>query len=323
MSSLPLVSVVIPTHNRETLVERAVRSALAQTYPRIEVVVIDDASSDGTVDRLSQFASIRVIRLERNLGGAGARNVGIRETGGELVAFLDSDDEWLPNKTSRQVERFNSSNEIGAVYCQHFACDALTARRWEVRDPIHRGYVHSNLLTGWCPRTLSLFMVRREALDAVGGFDESLAGFQDTDLWLRMSTSWQFDAVDEPLTVVYRHLGERLTSNPDARARALDIFLAKWGGPMRAMMGKEGLRAYYRTNMSVALGSRVLEDLSIRNRKGAIRDLVRYFKVAGFSNPRQAAGLVVACLGGLRLHAALKTLGGGSGKVEVGEYGGG
>lgn len=314
----PLVSVVIPTHNRAAMVERAVGSALAQTYPAIEVVVVDDASTDETRDRLSRFPAIRVVHLERNVGGGAARNIGIQESAGEFVAFLDSDDEWMPEKIAMQVEVMTSSAEIGAVYCRHLGHDAQISRRWEVHDTLHRGFVHPILLGGWSPRTVSLFLVRRQSLNSVGGFDESLMGFQDTDLWLRMSAEWQFEAVDEALTIVHMHLGDRLTTNPDVRAQALDTFLRKWGPAMEGVMGSKGLAAYRRTNMSVALGSRVLKDVADGKRGQAIGNLFRYFRTAGLSNLNQAAGLVAACVGGLKLHSALKTLKSRAGSVDIG-----
>src|SRR6185312_15790823 len=110
---LPLVSVVIPTFNRRHLILRAIESVVRQTYPRVEVIVVDDASTDGTVEFLESKrfkAPLRVIRLEQNSGPSAARNKGIAHASGKYVALLDSDDYWLPGKLAGQVEAAERSS---------------------------------------------------------------------------------------------------------------------------------------------------------------------------------------------------------------------
>jgi glycosyltransferase involved in cell wall biosynthesis len=302
----PLVSVVIPTHNRANLIGRAISSALAQDYENLEILVIDDGSTDNTPDVVSGYDSVRYVRLDTNRGGSAARNHGIRIAKGELVAFLDSDDEWLPTKVSRQVALMLSSPETGAVYCRHFSEYEATGHRFEEFPPIYRGAIRSVLLSGRCPRTVSLFLVRRDALIGVGGFDEELAGFQDTDLWIRLSENWEFNAVDEALAIVYEHPGDRVTTDPAVRARALDSFLGKWGSEMAKEIGVEGVADYRRRHLAVAQGALVLRKISQGRRRQAVPELVRYFRDAGWSNPRQGVGLLVAMVGGIPLHNRLK-----------------
>lgn len=115
---LPLVSVVIPTFNRKYLILRALKSVAQQSYSAIEVIVVDDASTDGTVDALKdrEFPmAVRIVRLPVNRGPAGARNSGIRHASGKYVAFLDSDDRWLPNKLARQVEEAERNGSPNAI----------------------------------------------------------------------------------------------------------------------------------------------------------------------------------------------------------------
>ena len=300
------MSVVIPTYNRAQMVPRAVRSVLAQDYPDLEVIVVDDGSTDDTADVIDDFATVRYIRLGQNRGGAAARNAGVEAGRGEFVAFLDSDDEWLPTKTSRQVQLMLKSPSTGAVYCRHFAHDDATDTRSQRFPPLYTGSIRPQLLSGKCPPTVSLFLVRRDALEEVGGFDESLAGFQDTDLWIRLSENWEFDAVDEALVVIHRHSGARVTTDLAARKRALDSFFEKWGAQMEGVMGSTGIAVYRRRNMAVAHGALVLSLVESGNRSQAFQALGRYFRAAGLSNLPQAAGLVLACLLGTTVHARLR-----------------
>lgn len=300
--SLPLVSVVIPTHNRSALVRRALDSALNQDYPKLEIIVVDDGSKDDTAEVLAQYEDVSVIRLDSNQGGAAARNHGIRAASGELVAFLDSDDEWLPSKTRLQVEKILSHDDIGAVYSRHFSHDDATGHRVERHPPLYRGDIRRDLLGGRCPRTVSLFLVRKSALEDASGFDEALAGFQDTDLWIRLSEDWKFEAVDEALTIVHEHAGPRVTTDPSVRDQALASFLGKWGDEMVAVMGASGLAKYRRRQMAVAQGALVQAEVAAGRRRQAFVELGRYFRGAGLSKPSQGAGLLVACVFGIRLH---------------------
>ena len=116
-----MVSVIIPTYNRETVIGRAIESVLKQTYPHFELLIIDDGSTDQTKRVVERIADerIRYILLEENGGVARARNVGIAEAQYDYIAFLDSDDEWMPEKLELQMERLlDSSLGFGAVYCR-------------------------------------------------------------------------------------------------------------------------------------------------------------------------------------------------------------
>lgn len=302
----PVVSVVIPTYNRAHLVSRAISSALAQDFPELEVIVVDDGSTDETPRLLAQFEAVRVIRFEHNRGGAAARNAGIEAARGELIAFLDSDDEWLPTKVRRQADVIQNSSAVGAVYCRYFVNDDATGQRIEWTSELYTGSIRPALLRGRCPRSVSLFLVRRAALERVGGFDESLEGFQDADLWIRLSPEWEFGAVDEALVIIHEHSGARVTTDPVVRERALESFLDKWQEPMTEAMGSSGIAAFRRRNMAVALSAHILALVDSRQRREAMRELMSYLRIAGRSNPTQAGGLVLACLLGTRFHSRLR-----------------
>lgn len=306
MDRKPLVSVIIPTRDRLPLLVRALDSVHHQTYPNLEIIVVDDASSDGTAAALKDDGRVTLLRLSSSVGGAAARNRGISIATGELIAFLDSDDEWLPDKIAQQVAALEANPRMGAVYCRHFDHDDETGFRSEAKGRLYTGSIMPELLSGRCPRTVSLFVVRKQALDAVGGFDEALRGFQDTDLWLRLAPEWEFGAVDAPLVVVHNHSNARITTDVDARRMALDAFLERWGGAMEAHIGTEGIRAYETNQLAVAHGAEVLSLVRAGRRTEALGELRRYLGLAGLSNPRQLAGLLLACVGGIRLHTAAK-----------------
>jgi glycosyltransferase involved in cell wall biosynthesis len=302
----PLVSAVIPTRNRLELVRRAIASVRSQSYPNVEIIVVDDGSTDGTAETLSNEEDVRLVRLHEGLGGAGARNRGVEAATGDLIAFLDSDDEWLPEKLTQQVPRLLDQPDVGAVYSRHYSHDDETGVRTEVHSNLYTGDITEQLFSGRCPRTVSLFTVRREALEEVGGFDENLPGFQDTDLWIRIAERWQFDAVDAPLTVVHNHSGSRVTTDASVRERAVDEFLSRWGSEMTARIGSQGVRRYRRNQLAVAQGSAVLGEVRDGNRTRAVRELVEYLRIAGLSNPRQLAGLMLAIAAGAQAHTNAK-----------------
>ncbi len=204
MSALPLVSVVIPSCNRANVVSRAIRSVLSQTYQNIEIIIVDDGSEDETPGVLSEFSNIRVLTQD-NRGVSAARNTGIETSYGELVAFLDSDDEWLPEKIQKQVALYSSENPF-------FIChtNEIWMRNGKpvAQKDIHvkqGGYFFERAVER-CLISPSAVMISRALLDEVGWFDEQLRAAEDYDLWLRITASYRVDFVDEPLVI--KHAGE-------------------------------------------------------------------------------------------------------------------
>jgi glycosyltransferase involved in cell wall biosynthesis len=201
----PEVSVIIPTHNRRAMLREALSSVAAQRGSSFEVLVVDDGSTDGTWQDLSgrdlsaHFADIRAVRTERR-GPAAARNRGIALARGRLIAFLDSDDLWMPEKLARQ-SLFMRNNPDCLI--------SQTGDTW-MRDgrSVNPGQRHrkrpgdifiDSLRT--CLISPSAAILRRELLDEVGGFDEDMAACEDYDLWLRILARHEVGLLDEPLTV--------------------------------------------------------------------------------------------------------------------------
>jgi glycosyltransferase involved in cell wall biosynthesis len=177
---------------------RALQSVCDQTRAPDEVIVVDDGSSDDTVERLrAQFPTVRVLR-QPNRGVSAARNTGIRAAAGEWIALLDSDDEWLPPKLERQLEAVTEATML----CH---CDEIWIRRGRRVNPMnkHRKYggrIFERCLA-LCVISPSSVLLRRRLLDDVGLFDETLPACEDYDLWLRVTARYPVSFVDEPLIV--------------------------------------------------------------------------------------------------------------------------
>jgi glycosyltransferase involved in cell wall biosynthesis len=204
-ASDPLVSVVLPTFNRERTVGKAIESVLRQTYTRLELLVIDDASTDGTPELVRRLDDPRIsyLRQENNSGGSAARNAGLAAASGELVAFQDSDDEWLAHKLERQVDLLTRSpDSTGVIYCPYRRIYPDGRSEIHPADPsaAPRGEIHRRLLRGNFIGTPTI-LARRTCVDSVGGFDEALPRFQDWDWMIRVSKDWQVGVVEEPLVL--------------------------------------------------------------------------------------------------------------------------
>jgi len=226
----PTVSVVIPVFNRPAALRRAIDSVLGQTFQDFEILVIDDGSTDHTAASVAEVTDprIRLLRHERNRGGSAARNSGIRASSAPYVAFLDSDDAWLPTKLQRQLEVFERSKN------EHLAL-VYTGAEWVFPDGRVRWHIPSReldltraLLTENVVGETSVGMVRRNALEAIGGFDESLPSCQDMDLWLRISEQFEANVVPEALVRVMKtDKGDRISTNVVHALRGRELFCKK------------------------------------------------------------------------------------------------
>ncbi len=202
----PLVSAVIPTYNYGRFVVEAVESALAQTYTPLEVIVVDDGSTDNTRERLAGYGDrIRYV-YQPNQGLSAARNTGVREAGGEWVAFLDSDDVWYPRRVELQMAYATRHPAAGLIAADSFSD---SARQWPAFDP-------ENLTA--VPITLRQILVRsrfgpggvlarRVCFDTVGGFDTTLRSAEDRDMWLRIVARYPVVKLAAPLWWYRLHAG--------------------------------------------------------------------------------------------------------------------
>ncbi len=200
---MPAVSVVIATRNYGKYLAGAIRSVLEQTWTDLELIVIDDGSTDDTPRVVREFNGdlrMRYIRVD-GLGQSRAKNLGILLSASDLIAFLDGDDEWLPTKLERQLPLFVDA-DVGVVYSHRVTMDECGHDFERATSPLVRGRIYDDLLRA-NPICFSSVIVRRYALEAIGMFDPNLSLAIDYDLWLRVARHVEFDFVDTPL-VRYR-----------------------------------------------------------------------------------------------------------------------
>jgi glycosyltransferase involved in cell wall biosynthesis len=224
---LPLVSVIIPTKNRHDLLVRAIKSVLNQTYSNLEIIIVDDSSSDETKSHIYKIKDERIKYIFQNnrKGGAAARNTGILNAKGEFISFLDDDDYWAPEKIEKQLHVFKTHEKICAVYSGYFIVEAKKGKIIGAVKPKYHGNIYKRLLTENCVGTTSTVIVKSKVL-INELFDESLPSCQDWDLWLRLSKFHEFWSVNEPL-VYYSFHGNQISSNPEAILRGRLMFLEK------------------------------------------------------------------------------------------------
>lgn len=209
----PLISVIIPTYNRAWAIKEAIDSILAQEYSRFEIIVVDDGSTDETQQILEAYTADISIIHQRNKGVSAARNRGVDSASGQWVAFLDSDDLWLPKKLAAQVEFFRDHPD--ALICQ---TEEIWIRNGIRVNPGKRHQKPSGMIfepsLELCLVSPSAVMIRRELFDEVGLFDESLPACEDYDLWLRISCRYPVHLIDTPLTIKRGGHSDQLSRSP-------------------------------------------------------------------------------------------------------------
>jgi len=223
----PTVSVVIPAYNRAHSIGQAIQTVLNQTYQDLEIIVVDDGSSDNTegVVRGLKDIRIRYIRHEKNKGATAARNTGIKAAKGEYIAFQDSDDEWLPQKLEKQMKVFEKvPPKVGVVYTGFLRIvngkKEYIPYSWVVQK---EGDIHKELLKGSFITTPSL-VVRKKCFEKAGMFDERLPRLQDWELVLRLSKYYDFKFIEEPL-LTSLFTSDSLSASEKARIKALKLIL--------------------------------------------------------------------------------------------------
>jgi glycosyltransferase involved in cell wall biosynthesis len=226
----PKVSVIIPTYNRGKFLSLAIRSVLAQTFSDFEIIVIDDGSTDDTSAIIKTIHDDRLIYIYQvNQGRSNARNHALRLARGGYITFLDSDDLYLPSKLELQVSYLDSHPHVGMIYtsalCINEAGDPLP-HKYEAKVS---GHIYKDIAF-FTPVTITLptVMARREVFDAVGGFDEEMHRFEDTDMWRRISKSYCIDAIEEYTCELRTHEDNSLVAlNPEHIQTSLDHYAGK------------------------------------------------------------------------------------------------
>lgn len=242
MNQPPLVTVVVPSYNAEPFIEETIQSVLAQTFPDVEVLVVDDGSSDATCRIVSQLGpKVRLIQQSR-AGVCVARNRGLDEARGRFICFLDHDDVWHRNKLAAQLRVFDRDPELAVVHTAETrwtpdetgrhppAATVLEQSPVPEIDAELSGWVYHHLLVDSYILT-SAAMMRVDTVREVGAFDPQLPYSEDWDLWLRLSRKWRFAKLRGAFVLYRQHAsqGSRMHRDVDYRTQLLERAVATWG----------------------------------------------------------------------------------------------
>ncbi len=245
---MPKVSVIIPAYNRKGFIENAVRSVLAQTYPDFEIRIVDDASTDGTLELVTHLAQddprIHFQQHKSNLGAQAARNTGIRASRGKWIAFLDSDDLWLPESLALRLQLALKTG----VQVVHSACYILKAPGSELEHfvvPPMQGSVYKDLLEAPGPMFQSL-LVSKQALINIGYLDNTIVSYQEWDTSIMLARHYDFAYLSQP-TFIYDCRHNATISKDSARAAAgyEQVFMKHQWSILRHL-GPKALSSHYR-----------------------------------------------------------------------------
>lgn len=238
------VSVVITCYNYGAYVRGAIESALAQTLPPKEIVVINDGSTDASARALDGYRGHGIVRVihQDNAGQAAAKNRGVRESTGPFIAFLDADDAWHPRKLEKQRPLFDD-DRVGVVYARQTFVDPVgePLSPQPGRLAAHRGSVlRPFLFDNFVPFSSSI--VRRLSFERAGGFDERLPMSIDWDLWLRIAVRDEFDFVDEDLLFYRRDHPGQMSGNTAGRQTCCDLIMKRFVDVNRDRLDPRDLR---------------------------------------------------------------------------------
>ncbi len=212
--SLPKVSIVVPTYNRGNFIQEMIESVISQTYDNWELIIVDDGSTDNTAEIITPYISNRIhYHSLEHTGRSFARNYGIGNSTGELIAYLDSDDVFLPTKLEKQVKWLLEHPEYAMVYTSALHINDCGDFLPALYVAECGGHIY-NKVAMFLPVTITLpsVLIRKEIQDKIGGFDLGLDRFEDTDMWRRVSREYKIGALREPLIKVRTHQDNRLDS---------------------------------------------------------------------------------------------------------------
>jgi glycosyltransferase involved in cell wall biosynthesis len=250
-------SIIIPTYSRLELLDKALLSVSHQTYKDYEVLVVNDnpAEQQHVEDIVAKFGQTKAFHHHKSLGGNAARNSGIKHSTGGLIAFLDDDDTWLPEKLSRHYHEHQKDNNIGLVYsdCLYVYDKAsIPDVRYSAELPVN--IIEAMGKGAFCPATSSIVTIKRECVDDCGLFDENLPSFQDWDYWFRIAHEFKFAHIPEVLVHFRQHLGDRTSQNENKRRNGLQQITSKWAQEIDVnQFTKTSLSSIYYKNARNAL----------------------------------------------------------------------
>ncbi|BAB07432.1 glycosyltransferase family A protein [Halalkalibacterium halodurans] len=259
------VSIIIPTHNRAKLLKRALESTLNQTYKNIEVIVVSDGSTDNTdivMDEYKRDSRVNFISYHPAKGGNYARNTGIKNAKGEFIAFLDDDDEWMPDKLELQIKEFNQNANVGLVYTGVEIIYNFNKRNIKYYSlPKKTGNLSKEILVANCIGTTSSVMVRKNLITECGMFDEKLKARQDYDLWIRVCQKTLVGVVNKPLVRYYNYTTNKQISDDIKKYESAIEYIDNKYVDLYSKVSEE-IRRKHRHSMTMLIVNKALRNQS-------------------------------------------------------------
>jgi glycosyltransferase involved in cell wall biosynthesis len=245
----PEVSVIIPTYNYSRYLGEAIQSVLDQTLQDFEIIVVDDGSTDNTREIVQSYGEKIKYFYQSQQGPAKARNRAILESHGKFIAFLDSDDVWLPTKLEKQVALFKSNPKIGMVVTDNYLFDEKGVYKDYVNkkgylltgDVVYNIFINSGVVT-------PTVMVRREVFDKVGLFEENLQIAEDDNMWIRIAVEYDVDIVDESLAKIRDHRGRTMRVSDklsESLQTNIELLTSKYGPKVASKIKPLAALKYY------------------------------------------------------------------------------
>jgi len=268
----PTVSAIIPTHDRSSLLKRAIQSVQNQTFHDFEIIIVDDASTDETTEVVREFEDKRIkyVRHEQTRGAPAARNTAVRISNGEYIAFLDDDDEWLPQKLEMQMTAFRAAmSDVGVIYSAFWRIQdgkktfSPPAKITQKQGNIHKALLNGNFVA------LPTAIVKRQCFEKVGLFDENFPRLQDWEFFIRCARQYQFMYIDKPLLISY-HTDKSISSDCTAFVNALQLITDKFSDDF----GKYK-KSFLKHNLVMA--KLFIQNRKVQKAKGCCFRVIRFY----------------------------------------------
>lgn len=253
---MDLVSVILPTYNRAKTIDRAITSVLSQSYRNLELIIVDDASTDNTFEIVKGFSDSRIkyFKLNKNVGGASARNFGIERAQGHLIAFQDSDDEWLSGKLKSDLKIFKDNKDVDCVFSRYWQVNDKFSKLVPMNSSVDSNTLYSSLLIKNMIGTPTA-VIKRDVLIKVEGFNAVMPRYQDWELFIRVSKGFKVYMNQDINLIAYVSI-DSVSNNNLAHLRALELIYEKHN---EEISKKSALKALWLWNIGEAQALNSLE----------------------------------------------------------------
>ena len=284
----PSIAVIIPTYNREITIVQCINSALSQSYPVDEIIIVDDNSSDDTIQILNRFKDEIIILHTKSRSGAQiARNIGIKAAKSEWISFLDSDDEWLPNKLEKQMFALKnvdySPMTVVHTDCYKRNINSYNKSHWQL-DKIDGKDVYKQLLSKSGTFFPSI-LTSKQALDKIGLLDENIPSYHEWDTAIRLAKYCRFIHIQEPLFIYNIH-GNTISKNSDTSVEGYQYTINKFKNEIKQLCGEEVFTNHLIINSVLAInnnknkmGRSILKEVPNNFLKKYILQLFSYLRI--------------------------------------------